>query len=46
MDIYKTENIKKKSLYGKYTAAYVTESVIEIDNMDNFLYLKYLLNKK
>ncbi len=46
MDIYKTENLKKKSLYGKYTAAYVTERVIEIDNMDNFLYLKYLLNKK
>jgi CMP-N,N'-diacetyllegionaminic acid synthase len=46
MDIYKTENFTKKSLYGSLTAAYVTEDVVEIDNLDNFSQLKYLFKKK
>ena len=46
MDIYKTKNLLKKTLYGNSTAAYITENVVEIDDMDNFLYFKYLLSKK
>ena len=45
MDIYKSKNLLKKSLYGNSTAAYVTENVVEIDHIDNFLYLNYLLKK-
>lgn len=45
MDIYKSKNLIKKSLYGKSTAAYVTEDVVEIDYIDNFSYLNYLLKK-
>ena len=46
MDIYKTKNLLKKTLYGNSTAAYITENVVEIDDMNNFLYFKYLLSKK
>ncbi len=45
MDIYKTKNLNSKSLYGKTTAAYITENIVEIDDLDNFLYLNYLLKK-
>lgn len=46
MDIYKTKNLLKKTLYGNSTAAYITENVVEIDDISNFLYFKYLLSKK
>ena len=46
MDIYKTKNLLKKTLYGNSTAAYITENVVEIDDINNFLYFKYLLSKK
>ena len=46
MDIYKTKNLLKKTLYGNSTAAYITENAVEIDDINNFLYFKYLLSKK
>jgi hypothetical protein len=47
IDIVKTNVFKdSKTFYGDKILAFITDTVIEVDTIEEFEYLEYLINKK